>query len=76
MTMSSCARSGFRLPSASLRRCGHSGRAHKIIQMWAVGVRPGDLARAADSTADRPNLPPRAGTRPASPPNWDDPDGG
>ncbi len=60
-----------------LRRSGHSAvDTHKIIQMWAVGVRPADLSVAPPTPPKPPKLPPRTGHPAASPPNWGDPDGG
>jgi hypothetical protein len=61
----------------SLRRSGYpSVDAHKILQMWAVGVRPGDLGVEPPAPPRPPKLPPRTGHPAASPPNWDNPDGG
>ncbi len=62
----------------SLRKSGYSPvDTHKIVQMWAVGVRPGDLS-VAPPTPPRPpkSLPLRAGHPAGSPPSWNDPDSG
>ena len=59
-----------------LRRAGHPVRdPNQIIQMWAAGIKPGDL-RAIPVSPPTPPRPPRAG-RPSSPPDWKlpDPDG-
>jgi hypothetical protein len=62
----------------SLRKSGYSAvDTHKIVQMWAVGVRPGDLNVAPPTPPRSPKtLPPRTGHPARSPPNWTDPDGG
>jgi bla regulator protein BlaR1 len=62
----------------SLRKSGYSPvDTHKIVQMWAVGVRPGDL-NVAPPTPPRPPkmLPQRTGHPAGSPPSWNDPDSG
>src|SRR3954447_6662407 len=60
-----------------LRRSGYSPiDAHKIVQLWAVGVRPGDLSVAPPTPPKPAKLPSRTGRPAASPPNWDDPDSG
>jgi hypothetical protein len=68
----------------SLRQAGYAVHdADKLVEMWAVGVRPGDLRGLAGSPA--PPVPPRpprphghTGRPAASPPDWDpvEPDGG
>src|SRR3954452_16606624 len=61
----------------SIRRSARSASdAHKIVQMWAYGVRPGDLRVAPPTPPAPPKLPPKTGRPAASPPDWTDPDGG
>jgi hypothetical protein len=53
-----------------IRKSGYSVRnPDKIIQMWAVGVKPGDLRMMP--TPPRPPAAPRTGRPAASPPDWD-----
>jgi bla regulator protein BlaR1 len=61
----------------SIRRSAHSAMdAHRIVQMWAYGVRPADLGVAPPTPPRPPKLPPKTGRPAASPPDWNDPDGG
>ena len=68
-------RPGFVL---SPRKSGYSPvDTDKIVQMWAVGVRPGDLSGAPPhSTQTAQTLPRRTGHPAGSPPGWNDPDSG
>src|SRR3954451_24036325 len=61
----------------SIRRSARSAiDAHKIVQMWAYGVRPGDFGVAPPAPPAPAKLPPKTGRPAASPPDWTDPDGG
>ena len=61
----------------SIRRAGYSAlNAHKIVEMWAVGVGPAHLNVAPPTPPRPPKSPPGTGRPAASPPDWDDPDGG
>jgi hypothetical protein len=61
----------------SMRKSGSSAiDAHRIVQMWAYGLKPGDLRVAPPVPPRAPRLPPKTGRPAASPPDWDDPDGG
>jgi hypothetical protein len=61
----------------SMRKSGSSAiDAHRIVQMWAYGLKPGDLRVAPPVPPRAPKLPPKTGRPAASPPDWDDPDGG
>jgi bla regulator protein blaR1 len=61
----------------SIRRSAHLAiDARKIVQMWAYGVRPGDLRVAPPAPPAPPKLPLKTGHPAASPPDWDDPDAG
>jgi beta-lactamase regulating signal transducer with metallopeptidase domain len=56
-----------------IRKSGYSVRdPDKIIQMWAVGVKPGDLR--VIPTPPRAPIPPHTGRPAASPPDWKIPD--
>jgi beta-lactamase regulating signal transducer with metallopeptidase domain len=59
-----------------LRRAGHPVRdPNQIIEMWAAGIKPGDL-RVISVSPPKPPRPPHTGRPAASPPDWNIPDSG